>query len=795
MSEIDVKEFIESTLIEELNKNNIFEGYLTVDQVREKLLRVVHKVEEKDLSKEELGGYWQSSTNYIAISSKLDSNEYKKVAIHELIHALVQDELNNAVTGIKRNENCRGLNEGITEWLTNKLLKGKTNEYTSFNVSFSIEGSYPMEQIMVKQIEHLYGKDMLIKAYINHENLDIPEFRTIADAFDHIDAKDSYIRNIRKGRKMSELSDEEKEQIILAKNNLENTFVDAQKIFLSKCLKPEIERVSTLEEADELKRKLKELNAIDINASLTDAKYEQYNDMFIRKYLEIVNRGKKPNEMVKFDDVAKEILSSSNVPQVIPKAKSLFERIKSKFFKEKETQFHETEFIPIDRGEDGILYIREWGEDLVDGVRLKNYQYLTEEEYQQYLQGDHEYKGELLKGNIDIKKLDDPTYARAVGQKLLSSQMIDERVLNYGGYIGHLDKYMQNAIDENVQERLEEKDKIQILHPKGYEKDYFGREQSMYLVKLEEKVGKDNLNKYCLMTKSSLEEYRAGERFNLGEVFTADIDSWKLRNDIAYREFIEKEFMTKERLDSRGGNLYLGEVRNTIVGPKNHMDYDFVEAQATHGAQGELCIGQGNNKYYLRELGTFANEHEDGKPLNVYEVITTDEMKEIRQDKSLYDKRRRPIIFGKPENMRTSPLLIDDALLDHNGYIGMDMEINKKYAQNNCIVNITSENKGFNFAEQYRLWENNGNQFLSVKGESALNNIYVPGKIDVERMNADFKYRKFVMNNILTGPNVSKFCTGKINGFEIIEKDGEFSLDMVEKQDRVAQRGSMEYEH
>ena len=34
--------------------------------------------------------------------------------------------------------------------------------------------------------------------------------------------------------------------------------------------------------------------------------------------------GDKPNEMVKFDDVAKEILSSSNVPQVIPKAKSLF---------------------------------------------------------------------------------------------------------------------------------------------------------------------------------------------------------------------------------------------------------------------------------------------------------------------------------------------------------------------------------------------------------------------------------------------------------------------------------------
>ena len=52
--------------------------------------------------------------------------------------------------------------------------------------------------------------------------------------------------------------------------------------------------------------------------------------------------------------------------------------------------------------------------------------------------------------DIDFSRLRDPVYARVVGEKLLSQRRIEDKILNYGGYIGHVNDNMQKEAYEQI---------------------------------------------------------------------------------------------------------------------------------------------------------------------------------------------------------------------------------------------------------------------------------------------------------------------------------------------------------
>ena len=131
--------FIDSTIIPALEKNPIFQSVMSIEEVRTKLFDIVKHIIYEDMHEKGNLGYWRFTDGTLALEERLkdnfDSVETRETIIHELLHALsnqsqgwvYNSELEQYETwwGIQRifgqKEIGRGLNEGITEHLAQKL--------------------------------------------------------------------------------------------------------------------------------------------------------------------------------------------------------------------------------------------------------------------------------------------------------------------------------------------------------------------------------------------------------------------------------------------------------------------------------------------------------------------------------------------------------------------------------------------------------------------------------------------------------------------------------------------------
>lgn len=435
--------------IREISKNNVFGNFMSIPEIKAKLEKTI---EYADYGKTDVGvaGFWRSSDKLIRISDEIDKDkEGLRVIIHELVHALTDGDIFGC--GI-RTENGRGLNEGATEWLTTEILpnyaKQNTYMYRYKNISFEAKGVYPFEQIGLKQLQALCGKEIIIQAMLENNKgiisykVDKSEyFRSSWEyvfLYDHINELQSNITKIMNGRRYEELSNEEKSIVDMDVENICNDFKQAQGIFLDKFLMDEIREASRNQDVskmEELKVKMKELNELKINIEgEKDINYEKYNILFVKEYLKVANKDKEPSEHVKFDDVEKYITGEEenklskdvvinrikditiedinnflNKEITIQDVKKQLNRVKNKAkegirkIKQRLTK-ENNEFTFISRGEEGNIYVREVSKEVIGGKNITNYEYLTEEQYIEFQNG-NEVKGNILKGNIDLKKL------------------------------------------------------------------------------------------------------------------------------------------------------------------------------------------------------------------------------------------------------------------------------------------------------------------------------------------------------------------------------------------------------
>lgn len=570
---INKRQFIDNTIIAKLRENNIFEDWMTLDDIRNKLLNVVQKIEVEDLSKKRVLGYWAPFEHKLVIDKKLFEKKDMRTlesAIHELLHALTTKQYDSynwkcgiqIVDLLKMEEFGRGLNEGITEYLAQKICPTKSKKYSEYEgISFNIAGSYPFEQIMIKQLAILYGEDKIINAYLNNQDLDIPveQYKELRKQIDHINEEDSHLRTL-KEKKKNTLTRKEKEEIRKSKSNIAITFAMAQQYFLENCLAEEIKNVSTSKEASELLRKLRALNSLDIKIdgaiqqihlggdAIIDefdgikGNYQKYNNMLIRKILHINNKSLSCENIKSVEDYLMgrptQLIKKDNY--FINKLKLLSKKTKKSISAYASKKINK--FVPINRGEEGTIYIRKMEEQKIDNKNLTIYQYFTETEYLQYKNGDKNIKGNTLRGYIDLKKLkNDKEYRRAVKKNLLAQDIIEDKILNCNGYIGHLGANFKKREDSRFLQMFEEDEKFVKFMPVGYE-------EPMYIAEIEQKNNHNEKNQYIILKKEDIDKRRKGEKEIPRILIRGKIELSKINIDKEYTDFLQNKFAYKEQI-------------------------------------------------------------------------------------------------------------------------------------------------------------------------------------------------------------------------------------------------------
>ena len=146
---------------------------------------VIKDIVYEDLSENNFEGVWNSETQILKLNKEFleikqdnskEHNMHLHVAIHEMLHALSRgiDQNGQCVSGIiKRSgkEQFRGggFNEGITEFLAQKILPTKKELYKRGGIEFNCAGAYALEQVFIKELAVLYGEENIIKSYLNNQ--------------------------------------------------------------------------------------------------------------------------------------------------------------------------------------------------------------------------------------------------------------------------------------------------------------------------------------------------------------------------------------------------------------------------------------------------------------------------------------------------------------------------------------------------------------------------------------------------------------------------------------------------
>lgn len=196
------KEKLIEMFLEVVEQNEEFKQYIDVEQAREILNANIEAVLEN--AEMEVGNFlavYEVFDKTISLSKSVDinnlTNRIKITCVHEVLHALTRNmeldekKIGEGFSGINYfnqyettnmfrkaeldwYDTGRGLNEGITEWLAEKLVgeKIKAEGLCVCNIMGirNQEGaSYPLEQILVKELIILYGEETIIKAYLNND--------------------------------------------------------------------------------------------------------------------------------------------------------------------------------------------------------------------------------------------------------------------------------------------------------------------------------------------------------------------------------------------------------------------------------------------------------------------------------------------------------------------------------------------------------------------------------------------------------------------------------------------------
>ena len=157
--------------------------------------------------------------------------------------------------------------------------------------------------------------------------------------------------------------------------------------------------MNTIEEANDIILQLRELNLLEIKiGNRKKANYERYNFMFIRKYLQIVNKDKEEGERITFDEIEAFLTN-----KIIDLDNRLTTNANQQKLDINDNNLIHDEFIEIDREQGGKIYIREVRRMIIAGNNISEYEYLTENEFNEQIFSHECEIGKKIIGNIDLE--------------------------------------------------------------------------------------------------------------------------------------------------------------------------------------------------------------------------------------------------------------------------------------------------------------------------------------------------------------------------------------------------------
>lgn len=153
---INYKEEAINEFGKQIKENNVFKNVISEQQIEEILEENIESVYYKEINAE---GRYNPKRKSIEIGYNEEENVQQNALTHETLHSL-SDRGENGIgflTRYGKNERGRGLTEGITEYLTEKIRGRKSN-------------NYPIEKSTYAILEHFADRESFLYDYIYGTN-------------------------------------------------------------------------------------------------------------------------------------------------------------------------------------------------------------------------------------------------------------------------------------------------------------------------------------------------------------------------------------------------------------------------------------------------------------------------------------------------------------------------------------------------------------------------------------------------------------------------------------------------
>jgi hypothetical protein len=220
--------------------------------------------------------FYKNSSIYFNVH--IPPEEREEFAIHECIHYLqeIKDKRNYLIRmGLCDYTEFKiyglGLNEAAVQLMASKVIGIPKDFVKYFGIQFTTSSPsyYPLECCLVEQLAYLLGEDLLFKSTLNSDDTfknafieatSTKTFLAIENAIDDILYREEDI--IKLNNKIAQIDDRNKkvdnmlQKIDELKNEIMLTFMRTQNLILASYFDHAFEKISTLQEIEEYRKKL-----------------------------------------------------------------------------------------------------------------------------------------------------------------------------------------------------------------------------------------------------------------------------------------------------------------------------------------------------------------------------------------------------------------------------------------------------------------------------------------------------------------------------------------------------------
>jgi len=167
LSQSEMKEYALRLFVEQVFNKDMITQYCSSPEFLYNLLNERIGTFDLDYDAKGLTGYWNFRDIYINPNNIYSLDGLDRSIFHEILHAYVTSPdfcgLENSKT-----HKAIGIDEGITEYISQKHIPNSKYDIYNDEYSFSVGGAYPEQQVLVRQLCAMLGEKVVLSDYFGH---------------------------------------------------------------------------------------------------------------------------------------------------------------------------------------------------------------------------------------------------------------------------------------------------------------------------------------------------------------------------------------------------------------------------------------------------------------------------------------------------------------------------------------------------------------------------------------------------------------------------------------------------